>query len=327
MYIAFYKEYNIRDAPYLKACTCIDAHELCDLCHSTRTTERLPDCDIPDWIANRVHYEESDAESINRAEDSHGARFTETNHLGQASLRRVYGSNYRFDLRQNESIFIQFSGKCSRWQRAIVNRRLSETPTPTILIELDSKDHAILVAHREDGEHLGSQLEFFLVECSSEYYTIMHGYSDLSNNVGQCVRIQYGNEASIDESPICVEYSIIGLHQLNKSGNIVADDGCENEGSHIILELTSRSVLGTHLCVLIYRHDRNNPRRCWTLPNRDVDEDIQKGIETQDREFQPTMVLVRRMACYLVDVDGTSEVNTELRGANDSIALGAFATS
>ena len=87
-HIEFYKFYGVEGAPFMSECTCVQGStQQCPLCTSVANSDQIPTHDIPDWVVDRMVFEESNTDEICRSADAHGARFTETNHVGQAGLR------------------------------------------------------------------------------------------------------------------------------------------------------------------------------------------------------------------------------------------------
>jgi hypothetical protein len=125
-------------------------------------SDQIPAHDIPAWVVDRMDFEESNTDEICRSADAHGARFTETNHVGQAGLRATYGAA-SFDLRNGEVVFLQRGCEPSRWVRAVVQARVCEGPVPLVDVVIAEDAKVTLLACAEGGDRLCDNLAMFEV--------------------------------------------------------------------------------------------------------------------------------------------------------------------
>ena len=162
-HIEFYKFYGVEGAPFMSECTCVQGStQQCPLCTSVANSDQIPTHDIPDWVVDRMVFEESNTDEICRSADAHGARFTETNHVGQAGLRATYGAA-SFDLRKGEVVFLQRGCEPSRWVRATVKARVCEGPVPLVDVVIADDVTVTLLACAEGGDRLCDNLAMFEV--------------------------------------------------------------------------------------------------------------------------------------------------------------------
>jgi len=324
-HIDFYKACDIRAAPYWKACACgvpcKDAQSsdaLCKLCEDVRTSTQIPEYDIPAWV--QIVKEDRNVQGVHRADDGEGARVTETNHLGQASLRHVFGSSSSngFDLRLHETIFLRVSDACDRWVRAMVVARLSESPTPIILVQLATFEGTrvinvhdapplTLVAHREGGTYLGSQLEFFQVlsdERGNERRRAIHG----KLHIGEVVRVSEYEYDTNDEVQ-GGEYTIVDLH---KPDEMYHTSSCLGDGTSLCrLIVVLESTKANCSCVALVHAVDGHCQTCWML-----------HIGGFGSTPSCKTVIVRRMSHYIIDQDASVEVNPHMLGFHKSLATG-----